>query len=314
MFPPVTGHASSNAGYVPVEPDGGGKIVQYEAQPRGTYIPKLKFHDDERKETLITPQKYRQEDHNMGYYKMTSAMHGVAFIINNKTFANTIRHGEREGTDRDEYNLLQTCAFLGYRPIIFRNLTSIEIKQVFENLDKYLKDSDNGARNKVAHDSFICCILSHGDRGVVFGSDSEPVKLDNVEKWAGKSKTLRDKPKIFFIQACQGTELGTEAAPTVKSDGDSTSERAHIYTCKASVIGDKAYRYTTMGSWFVIEVCKILCEFGPCYKFPDDFQPQLNQNVTNNKEYRYQKDKKKYVQQPVGYNQLHRCIHFFSNQ
>ena len=283
--------------------------MQYEAQPRGTHIPKLKLDDDERKETLITPKRYRQEDHKLGYYQMASAMHGVAFIINNKTFADTIKHGEREGTDRDEYNLLQTCAFLGYRPIIFRNLTSIEIKQVFENLDRYLTHSDNGARNKVAHDSFICCILSHGDRGVVFGSDSEPVELENVEKWAGKSKTLRDKPKIFFIQARQGTEPGTEAVATVTLHGDrlDASERAHIYTCKAICIT----MGSTMGSWFVIEVCKILCEFGPCYKFPDDFQPKLNQNVTNNKEYIYQKDKT-HIQQPVScYHQLQHCIHFF---
>ena len=285
--------------------------MQYEAQPRGTHIPKLKFFNDESRITEITPKPYSQENHRLGYYKMTSAMHGAAFIINNKSFsANAVNLGDREGTERDEYNLLQTFAFLGYRPVIFRDLTSTQIKEVFENLDKYLKDSDKRAKNKVAHDSFICCILSHGDRGVVLGSDCEPVELDYIEKRAGKSKTLRDKPKIFFIQACQGTGLGTEAAPTVKSDGQSTSERAHIYTCKASVIGDRAYRYPTIGSWFVIEVCKILCKFGPCYKFPDDFQLQLNQNVTSER-YRYSEDEKKYIQQPVGYNQLQHCIHFF---
>lgn len=305
---PVIGHASAEAGYTPVEADGGENIVQYEAQPRGMHRPKLKLHDAEHKETVIAARLYSQENHKLGYYEMTSLMHGAAFIINNKTFA---KHGTREGTNRDEYNLLQTFGFLGYRPVIFRNLTSAQIKQVFKNLDKYLKSSDNGAKTKVAHDSFICCLLSHGDKGVVFGSDSEPVELDDIEKQAGKSKTLRDKPKIFFIQACQGKELGTEAVPVVKSDGESTSGRAHIYTCKASVTGDKAYRYTTMGSWFVIEVCKILCEFGPCYKFPDDFQLQLNQNIANNEEYRYMK---MYVQQPVGYNQLQRCIHFFSTQ
>jgi hypothetical protein len=284
----------------------GGKIVQYEAKARGTHSPKLKVNGQV--ETTIRPQDFRQENDPSGYYEMTSAYHGVAFIINNRTFKDTIRHGEREGTERDEYNLLQTCAFLGYRPVIFRDLTSNEIMQVFEETDKFLKDSDNNARFKVAHDSLICCILSHGDRGVVFGSDSKSVRIGDIERGIGKSKILNNKPKIFFIQASLGDmkDDGTEAISTITSDDLSTSGSAHIYFCMACAVGYQAYRNRMRGSWFIIEVCKILCEFGKCFKFPDDFQPLLNKNMANN---RYQE---KYVQQPVGLNQLQGCIHFFS--
>ena len=283
--------------------------MQYEAQPRGTYSPKLKFHDDERKETLITPKQYSQEYHNMGYYKMTSAMHGAAFII--ETFTNSMRHVEGSGTDRDEHNLVQTVGFLGYRPIIFRNLTSTEIEHVFKNLDKFLKDSDNRAEKKVAHDSFICCILSHGNRGVVFGSDSEPVKIEDIERQAGRSETLRNKPKIFFIQASQGHQHATKPVnPITWSYEEPVLGMADIYTCMSSAPGKESYRYSTRGSWFVIEICKILCEIGPCCKFPDDFLPQLNKNMLNNKEYRFQN---KYIQQPYASNQLLHCIHFFDS-
>lgn len=285
---------------------------------------KLKLHDKDDVLTEITPKPIGQEYHKFGYYSMASTLHGVAFIINNKTFVDTINHPVREGTNRDEYNLLQTCAFLGYRPVIFRDLTSIEILLLFNNLDKFLKDSDDDAKTKVAHDSFVCCVLSHGDRGVVFGSDSKEVTREDIERGTGKSKTLKGRPKIFFIQACQGSGAGTAPVTRIVSDGsglsrtsaNTTSERAHIYTCLASVIGDRAYRRGVRGSWFVTEVCKILCECGTSYKFPDDFMPQLNHNVANNSSYRYydRKEKKYCVQQPVGMTQLQQCIHFFSSK
>ena len=58
------------------------------------------------------------------------------------------------------------------------------------------------------YDCFVCCILSHGTTGHIYGADGN---LVNISDLTGPLKsvvcpTLAGKPKLFFIQACQGRE------------------------------------------------------------------------------------------------------------
>jgi len=297
-----------------VESDGEGRITQYEACDRGTHMAQLKLDDSETKVTKITPQPFRQQPYDSGYYNMSAPRHGVALIINNKILRDRLRHKDRIGTKRDEYNLIQTFLYLGYRPIVCTNLTSGEMLHIFETLDDILKDSDSKskANAKVAHDSFVCCFLSHGTRDAIYGADSEPVKREDMERRAGMSKTLNSRPKIFFVQACQGDEYGE--APVERQQADDTSSaRADFYICLATTLGDKSYRDIYTGSWFITEVCKVLCKYASCDSLHTDFQLRLNQNVSNNETYRYFSKKQRYAQQPASSNQLQRHVHFFSN-
>ena len=61
-------------------------------------------------------------------------------------------------------------------------------------------------RDHSAYDCFICCILSHGTSGTVYGSNGRtiPIKDLTFHVKAANCRSLRNKPKIFFIQACQG--------------------------------------------------------------------------------------------------------------
>lgn len=285
--------------YIPPESDGG-RILQYEAEGRGRIAPRLKLFDDEGSiETSPKPVEYSH--HGLGYYDMKSDFHGAAFIINNRTFDNK-RHEERKGAERDEYNLKETFTYLGYRPVIFSNLTSNEINSLFGNLDVYLMNSDRTAKNKVAHDSFICCILSHGNEGVVLGSDSIPVNWKDAVRQTGRSEILKGKPKIFFIQTCQGKGAGD----LISADGFFPDE--HIYICLATVSGNKAYRDEIRGSLFCTQACQILCEYGKRDLFPHEFHALLERNM---KRIIYESDGKLYVQKPEYSNDLKKCIHFF---
>jgi len=53
---------------------------------------------------------------------------------------------------------------------------------------------------------FVLCILSHGERESVYGSDGVLVKVEELETaFDGKHcKQLIGRPKLFLIQACQG--------------------------------------------------------------------------------------------------------------
>ena len=53
---------------------------------------------------------------------------------------------------------------------------------------------------------FVLCILSHGERGLIYGEDGKLVRIEDLEKmFDGENcKQLAAKPKVFLIQACQG--------------------------------------------------------------------------------------------------------------
>jgi hypothetical protein len=59
------------------------------------------------------------------------------------------------------------------------------------------------------YDCFVCCILSHGGLGLVYGTNGKPVKIKDLTTSLTPSRcpTLANKPKLFFIQACQGREV-----------------------------------------------------------------------------------------------------------
>ncbi|KAL6467653.1 hypothetical protein MHYP_G00233300 [Metynnis hypsauchen] len=58
-------------------------------------------------------------------------------------------------------------------------------------------------------DCFVCCVLSHGEKKGVIGTDQKlcPMK-DILSPFDGKNcLSLAGKPKVFFIQACRGQKM-----------------------------------------------------------------------------------------------------------
>ena len=80
----------------------------------------------------------------------------------------------------------------------------------------------------------------------IFGSDSKCLKHNDIQKFLAKSERLRGKPKLLFIQACQGVSPGAEAVADrlsdVATDDDRISEYTDFYLSCASVAGDRSYR------------------------------------------------------------------------
>ena len=67
--------------------------------------------------------------------------------------------------------------------------------------------------------SFVVCLLSHGTEGAVEGIDSRKVNINNLKyKFSlEKCPDLYGKPKIFIVQACQGTLKQTTTGFTSSS-------------------------------------------------------------------------------------------------
>jgi hypothetical protein len=65
------------------------------------------------------------------------------------------------------------------------------------------------AEDHTLYDCFVCCILSHGGTDEVSGVNNKSVSIKKITSYfrGDKCQTLVGKPKLFFIQTCQGDEI-----------------------------------------------------------------------------------------------------------
>ena len=206
-------------------------------------------------------------------YKMTSP-HGIALIISNIEFDN--RRHKRDGGDVDERNLqdLFSPKYLNYKVVLLKDLTGHQIDltlrlvsgyegltyaKLTENDREALKALSNGDNLISAdHDSFICCLLSHGTEGTVHGKDGKKFDLTNIYNYLGPCKHLSGKPKMAFIQACQGEDIAVVPSAYVQSDGV-TRQTCDFLKSFAAFYGQKSFRAAD-GTWYINALCRIFKE------------------------------------------------------
>ena len=225
--------------------------------------PILKLDENHTKLTKLDTRPIQLPPSLVGNYPMKSKSlqngHGLALIINNENFANSQRHNQRRGTQRDEYNLIETFRFLGYRVEIRRDCKKEDIERIFDDINSLIKDED---------DSFVCCILSHGSDNIVYGSDSEGVILrtadNSLEMKLSKCVKLEQKPKLFFVSTCRvpKREPKKDGAGTREPESDSNeiNPRADFAFNYATLPGEASWRYTDTGTFYIIKLCQILCQ------------------------------------------------------
>jgi len=58
---------------------------------------------------------------------------------------------------------------------------------------------------------FVMFVLSHGEDGHFYALNGKKISIQNIMEYfdGRKCPALRNKPKLFFVQACQGGELST---------------------------------------------------------------------------------------------------------
>lgn len=75
------------------------------------------------------------------------------------------------------------------------------------------------------YDSIFVAVLSHGEQGIIYARDAPYKPEDKLwGRFTGeKCTTLAGKPKLFFIQACQGDGLDGGTHLTTQVDGGPSS-------------------------------------------------------------------------------------------
>ncbi|XP_071499126.1 uncharacterized protein [Diadema antillarum] len=127
---------------------------------------------------------------------------GMAFILNNNNFMD---QRKRKGSEVDEKNVTHVFREIGYEIVIEHDLTADEIKDALASLKSKIR---------ISHTSAVLVFMSHGDREGICGKDGKVITVEEIkETFSGRNcPELREKPKIFFFQACRGDKLTTRAA------------------------------------------------------------------------------------------------------
>ncbi|NXU23690.1 CASP8 protein, partial [Thalassarche chlororhynchos] len=204
-------------------------------------------------------------------YKMTSRPRGVCLILNNHNFAKAREAvpepknlKDRNGTDVDAAALRRVFSKLHFTIADYRDLTAEEIRKTV-NIYRCEDHKDK--------DCFVCCILSHGKKGIIYGVDGQEVPIQELTtSFTGQNcHSLAGKPKVFFVQACQGdacqkgvtieTDSG-EQDSSVETDArfqlDCIPAEADFLLGMATLQDYVSYRSPRQGTWYIQALCQHL--------------------------------------------------------
>ncbi|XP_038048731.1 caspase-8-like isoform X2 [Patiria miniata] len=186
-------------------------------------------------------------------YRMNRNPRGLCMIINNVQFEGSSLTS-RPGSEKDTGKLDNLFNKLHFEVAVKEDLTAHAMLDWFKRVSQ-LNHSD--------YDCFACCILTHGALGQVFGTDGEPVEIQQIlGLFTGVScRSLVGKPKMFFIQACQG-KTEQEGVQDIETDeperhglgvgmSKTKPNEADFLLSYATVPGYVSYRSKSEGSWYV---------------------------------------------------------------
>ncbi|XP_069589696.1 caspase-8-like [Ranitomeya imitator] len=197
-------------------------------------------------------------------YNMEKIPHGRCIILNNHDFrearSNKMRVKDREGTEKDAEAIETVFRSRGYEVIQEKNLTG---EKMLKSIKNYAKEDHTG------RDSVVCFVLSHGDKGIVFGTDGKKVSVKELtDCFNGQNcPSLVGKPKVFFIQACQGDQSDTgvtyvsdskEVVFVTDANGGRLPITADFLTAFACFEDYESLRNQTTGSVYIQMLCTVL--------------------------------------------------------
>ncbi|XP_070570552.1 caspase-8-like isoform X2 [Ptychodera flava] len=203
-----------------------------------------------------------QEKIEMPSYRMSTSPLGLCIIINNENFyvnrddPLSRRLDNRTGTAVDRDNLFYVFRKLDFDLEVKNDLTAF-------GMIRWLQDI--GRQTHSHYSCFVCCILSHGSKGSVYGADGVPVDVADLTRCVKGSvcPTLNGKPKLFFMQACQGrtaqrgaTQLETDSEN--EQPADTIPNEADFLLGYATVPGFVSYRSKSQGSWYITKLVECI--------------------------------------------------------
>jgi caspase 7 len=259
-------------------------------------------------------------------YDMNHEKRGIALVINMQNYddPNPFKLKERKWSEKDVENLKKTLDYLEFKVILSLDSTKSEIERVLQEQ----ADVDHSES-----DCFLCVVMSHGNEDKIVTRDNLEMSFKEIMEPIKMCKSLENKPKLFFFQACRGdheieivrrpdsaesnssgeTNLDDHHQPdkTSVSDGPNTNKKtlgyaeSDLLVYNATIPKHYAYGTETDGTYFIQSVCKVL--FEEAYRnFPNNLP--LSQMITmiNSKV----QEKKQDIQVAESINRLKKEVFF----
>ncbi|PNJ73640.1 CASP10 isoform 6 [Pongo abelii] len=230
-----------------------------------TVVPKLlrniEKYKREKAVQIVTPPIDKEAESYQGEEELVSQ-------TDVKTFLEALPQEESWQNKHAGSNEILSHVFqwLGFTVHIHNNVTKGEMEEVLQEQKCNPAHADG--------DCFVFCILTHGKFGAVYSSDEALIPIREIMSHftALQCPRLAEKPKLFFIQACQGEEiqpsvsieadaLNPEQPPT--SLQDSIPAEADFLLGLATVPGYVSFRHVEEGSWYIQSLCNHLKKLVP---------------------------------------------------
>jgi len=192
-------------------------------------------------------------------YNMDHKKRGYCLIFDIEHFHPSRRLPKRSGTHVDASGLYNLFRSMSFEVVVLKDLSAKEIRYQLDFYSK-LDHSDN--------DCFVCCILTHGEHGQLWGTDAKfPIEMLFNFFLGDNCLSLVGKPKMFFVQACQGERLD-HGVPVIGADSlDSAATYFKIPThadfliAYSTLPGFYSWRNTQDGSWFMQALVRVLNDY-----------------------------------------------------
>lgn len=193
-------------------------------------------------------------------YNMCHKYRGMAIIINNEHFLDPSLKA-REGTQIDKRELEKVLKQFGFEVKEYLDLCYTDIMSRMNRV---------ASRDHSQSDCILIVILSHGKLGFIHARDTCYPLESVLNLFSSKQcPTLAGKPKLFFIQACQGV-CKDPGFPVHTPDGndDSNNDDSHMgyrmplhkdfLVAFSTIPGYVSWRNSFDGSWFIESLCQEL--------------------------------------------------------
>ncbi|XP_007190570.2 caspase-10 isoform X6 [Balaenoptera acutorostrata] len=229
-------------------------------------------------------------------YRMDRKHRGLCVVVNNHSFTSL---SKRPGTNKDAECLKRVFQWLGFSVRIYVNVTKGRLEEVLQQFQTHPGHADG--------DCFVFCVLTHGKFGAVYSSDGDLIPIRQIMSHftAQQCPALAHKPKLFFIQACQGEEI--QPSVSIEADAvnpehvppslqDSVPVEADFLLGLATVPGYVSFRHVEEGSWYIQSLCNHLKDLVPRQEDILSILTAVNDDVSRQADKR---GKKKQMPQPA---------------
>ncbi|XP_076459077.1 uncharacterized protein LOC143292555 [Babylonia areolata] len=198
-------------------------------------------------------------------YRMDRTPRGICVILNNKDFfvggPGARKMEKREGTDIDRDKLEDTFRNLSFLVMLKNNCTDTEMIQTLNQM---------AGCDHSQFDCFICCFLTHGAHGALYGTNGIQVPIrDLTSPFRSQAcPSLAGKPKLFFMQACLGTnrqpgqpDIQRDCAVEPDAPQELIPNEADFLLGYATMPGFVSWRSRSEGSWYISKLTELLSKY-----------------------------------------------------